>query len=196
MKIVIPIAAFIFSLAGFVSVSAQQSAPPPPPAPANEYSPKVWKEYVFADDNVRFRFPIEPIKAETVSGMAKYPAHAFTNRKGMFIMLQLSVVTFPNDANLETGEVLKGAEQSGLDRIKDLAPKIIKDEEITVDGHGGKFLLIETNDGQVLRLKFFTVKNRLYNAVAIVEKGKRHGFNWENDFEVPAMAFLDSIHVN
>jgi hypothetical protein len=44
-------------------------------------------------------------------------------------------------------------------------------------------------------LKIFVVKNKLYLAYAISKKGDRHGFNWENDFEVPAMGFLDSLHL-
>ena len=64
-----------------------------------------------------------------------------------------------------------------------------------MDGHAGKFMKVETNDGMVVRSKYFAVKNRLYIAYAISKKGDRHGFNWENDFEIPAMAFLDSIRL-
>ena len=68
-------------------------------------------------------------------------------------------------------------------------------EDVFVDGHPAKFLKVETNNGLVMRWKIFAVKNKMYTAYAITKKGVRHGFNWENDFEIPAMGFLDSLHM-
>jgi len=192
MKILIPIAAFIFVLTGFISVSAQQGDPPPP---APEYSPKIWKEYTFADDSVRFRFPVEPVKEETVTTAAKLPTHKFRNSKGSFLYLRLDVVSAPGDLVADPKLVLKSMEEGLLASMKDFEVKIIKNEATTVDGNAGKFIQIETNDGRVMRYKIFVAGNKVYTAAVAVAKGKQHGFNWENDFEVPAMGFLDSIHV-
>ena len=83
----------------------------------------------------------------------------------------------------------------GLARLKNLEPKVLVEQDLSLDGHAGKFMKVETSDGMVVRSKYFAVKNRLYIAYAISKKGDRHGFNWENDFEIPAMAFLDSIRL-
>jgi hypothetical protein len=191
MKILIPIAAFVFCLVGFVSVSAQQQGDPPAPAP--EYSPKSWKEYTFADDSVRFRFPVEPVKEETVTGTAKL--HKFRNSTGSFLYLRLDVISAPDGLGTDAKLVLKSIEEGLLAGMKNFEPKIIKNEETAVDGNAGKFIQVETNDGRVMRYKIFVAGNKVYTAAVAVAKGKQHGFNWENDFEVPAMAFLDSIHV-
>jgi hypothetical protein len=183
--------AFIFVFAAF----AAAQGPPPPPAPAPDYSPNGWKEYTFKDDGVRFRFPVEPKRRDDTLGADVYPTHVY--ERNSFMRFELTVITRPSNENLEErGKAgLNAARDGALNNIKNLQPKIIKDEEITVDGHSGKFVQIETNDGRVYRTKCFFVANRMYIATTIVEKGKRHGFNWENDFELPAMAFLDSIHV-
>ena len=82
-----------------------------------------------------------------------------------------------------------------LDRIKDLEPKILEQKDVSVDGYPARFVKVETNNGLLMRVKFFGVGKRLYIGQAIVKKGDRHGINWENDFEIPAMAFLDSLHL-
>jgi hypothetical protein len=46
----------IFVCLSAICVSAQQDGPPPA---APDYSPDSWKEYSFAQDNIRFRFPAE-----------------------------------------------------------------------------------------------------------------------------------------
>jgi hypothetical protein len=78
-----------------------------------------------------------------------------------------------------------------LERIKNLEPKILSQQDILVDGHPGRFATLETNNGLLMRVKFFFAGTRLYIAQAIVKKG----VNWENDFEIPAMAFLDSLRL-
>jgi hypothetical protein len=191
MKTLIPVAAFFFCLAAFVSVSAQQGDPP---ARAPEYDPKIWKEYTLADDNVRFRFPIKPLEEERVSGPAKLPVHKFTNNPGSFLYLRIDVLSRPVDLSPDAGTYLKGIVEGLMNGLKGTEPKLVKNEDITVDGNAGRFVRIETNDGRVFRHKILIAGNKVYMAAAVVTKGKQHGVNWENDFEVPAMAFLDSIH--
>jgi hypothetical protein len=189
MKTTIFVLTLLFFLSSFVFA---QGGPPPPAAP--DYAPKMWKEYSFADDNVRFKFPVQPKREETTSGSEKHPARVYSRQSFMFF--QLSVVSWPIDTDIEsTGNALKGAREGGLAKIKHLEPKILEEKDIQVDGHAAKFLKFETNDGLITRMKVFVVKNRIYVAVVMVEKGKKHGFNSENDFEIPAMGFLDSIRL-
>jgi hypothetical protein len=54
---------------------------------------------------------------------------------------------------------------------------------------------MESKDDTVTRAKIFILKDKVYSAQTSVKKGQHHGFNWENDFEKPAMAFLDSVRL-
>ena len=211
MKTQFSIAAFIFLIFSVITVSAQQGDPPPgapdsgrrnPPdgtpnyGSITDYSPALWKEYSFADDNVRFRFPVEPKPTETTIADG-FPTHVYQH--GSFMLYQLIVSNVLGRKDME-------AESNSLDtfrnnaintlKSKNLDPKVVKEEIVAVDGHAGRFMRIETNDGSIVRTKFFIVKNRIYSGFVFVRKGQRNTFNGENSFESPAMAFLDSIHLN
>lgn len=187
-----------FALVIFVFAAdsaAAQIQPPPPPAP--DYFPESWKEFTYESDGVRFRFPSAPsvtVSTETMSDQ-KVTTRKYTRH--MFMAMELWVVEYSADYNLEEFNPIKETLQNlrgvALDSIKDSNPKVIKESDITVDGHAGKFMHVETNKGEILRFKFFLVKNRMYYAFAAVKKGAKHGSNYENDFEKVAMGFLDSI---
>lgn len=175
----------------FRVTATAQPAPPPPPAP--DYFPDKWKEYIYENDGVKIKFPVEPVitleTGEAANGIK------FTTRKyvrSSFVGLQLWVIEYPS--NLVSGkEALAKTWASAIEGIKAKSPKIIKETDISVDGHGGTFIHLETNDGAVTRLKFFIIANRAYYLFAAVRKGEKHGFNHENDFEKVAMGFLDSV---
>lgn len=162
---------------------------------APDYDPKAWKEYSFADDNIRFRFPVQPKRVESTTGAEKYPSGSYTRES--FMYFDLTVTTFPPGfgAGVSEKAMLDGGVDGLLNGIKAREPKILKQEDVSVDGYAGRFVKVETKDGFVLRLKFFFAEGKLYIAQAISKKGDRHGVNWENDFEIPAMAFLDSLHL-
>lgn len=175
-----------------------QSDPPPPPPPAPDYFPQSWKEYVYEQDNVKFRFPVEPriTAASTKESFGTVTTRHY--RRQSFVLMQLSVHEFPAHADFEAAEakgLLGQMVGASLAEIKDENPKIIKESDITVDGHAGKFLHVETDSGKTIRYKFFLVKNRMYSSYVQVRKGQRHGSNYENDFEKVAMGFLDSIRL-
>ena len=172
---------------------AQQAPPPPDMAP--DYFPKEWKEYVFKDDGVRFKFPVEAKRMDVVTGnIDPHPAHNYEHQSFMF--LQLVVSNWPADTDLEaSNNGLNNGRDGMLASIKDREPKILQEDDIKIDGHNGKFIKFETNNGILARVNVFAVKNKLYIAAVYLMKGRRHGVNWENDFEIPAMGFLDSIHV-
>jgi hypothetical protein len=181
----------------FTSTPAPAQSAPPPPAPAPDYSPDKWKEFVYESDNVKVRFPAEPkFTTETKDeSFGKMTTRTYHHQS--FIALELMVAEYPSNINFEEAmspkDLLGQMRDGGLAEVKQLDPKVIKDEDISVDGHAAKFLQVETSNGQVIRAKFFVVKNRLYFMYAEVKKGERHGFNYENDFEKVAMGFLDSV---
>lgn len=90
-------------------------------------------------------------------------------------------------------ETLAKLRDDGLVEIKEYNPKVIKESDVIVDGCSAKFMQVETSRGDVTRIKYFVVKNRMYYLFAAVKKGDKHGINFENGFEKPAIAFLDSI---
>ena len=173
------------------SVFVRAQADPPPAAP--DYDPSGWKEYIFADDNVRFRLPAEPEREQEPVSADKHSSRVYTHQS--FMIFQLRVGSWPAENTLESAAVISGARDGALNAVKELGPKVIKELEINVDGHAGRFVAVELSNGLLVRMKIFGVKNRLYVAAVMVEKGQRHGVNWENDFERSAMAFLDSIHL-
>ena len=193
MKKLLLFAAFLSLFA--IPVLAQ--LPPPPLAP--DYNPKGWKEYSFENDNVRFIFPAEPKVTETTTGTDDTKKLTRTYERASFLSLGLTVTEFLSGQDMEAKskemDLIQKMHDAGIERLKDRDPKIIKDSDITVDGHPGRFFQVETNDGFVTRVKFFLVKNRAYFAFVGVKKGERHGINDENDFEIPAMAFLDSVRM-
>lgn len=181
-------------LLGAASVCAQSAPPPPPPPPSPDYFPEKWSEYVYEKDGVKFRFPVKPEVIAQKDASGGITTHAYRRRS--FIDLFLAVNEFPAGARIEAvvpEQYLNGMRDDIVARLKDSSPKIIREADTAVDGHPAKFMHIETGDGRVVRLKFFVVKNRIYLMSAEVRKGQRHGFNYENDFEKVAMAFLDSV---
>lgn len=180
----------IFICLSAIYVSAQQDGPPPPPAP--DYSPDAWKEYSFAQDNIRFRFPVEPKVTESSKD------HGRNYERKSFMEFSLDV----SDAGIDVGKDKEKQKKYlilislTLDKsFESSGAKLLKSEDTTVDGNPAKFFVFESKDGFLTRAKIFAIKDRVYSAETTVKKGEKHGFNWENDFEKPAMAFLDSIHV-
>ena len=171
-----------------IFVSAQDG--PPPAAP--DYSPEAWKEYSFKEENVRFRFPVEPKKTELTGGKG----FRFERRSFMNFSLEVS------DAGIDVS-TNKDSQKKYLILISMIleesasgdGTKILKNEDTTVDTIPAKFFVMESKDGTVTRAKIFILKDKVYSAQTSVKKGQHHGFNWENDFEKPAMAFLDSVRL-
>jgi hypothetical protein len=190
--ITVTLAALVI-VAALSFVSAQQPPPPPPLSP--DYIPNAWKEYSFTDDNIRFRFPVHPTRVESTMGQEKHPSSSYT--RDSFLYFSLIVTSHP--AGVGGGVDEKVKIDAGMNRmlggIKSREPKMLAQQDVSVDGHPCKFLKIETNDGLILRIKFFSAQNRLYIGQVVTRKGARHGVNWENDFEIPAMGFLDSLHL-
>ena len=60
-----------------------------------------------------------------------------------------------------------------------------EEKKIDLDGHPGREVLIDTPRGYTYRVRFYLVKNRLYDVVALAKKGK------ENDADV--VKFFDSF---
>jgi hypothetical protein len=191
MKFVIPIAALIISLIGYTSVSAQQGDPPPA---LPDYSPNLWSEYSYPQDNIRFRFPVKPIieQESLVAGGKNIPVRRY--KRGSFMKFSM-VVTDQGTRKMEEN-INKSNDFLDILVMSTVGTnKILREEPVSIDGHPGRFFAYETNNGFLVRGKLFVVGTKIYVAEAEVKKGEQRGPNSENEFEVPAMSFLDSIHV-
>jgi len=178
----------VFVCISAIAAAAQEDSPPAPP----EYEPQSWKEYSYKEDNVRFRFPAEP---QVTNNQAKKER---SYKRNSFMSFELTV----SDAGIDVGKdsrkqrmFLTLVSMSLDEVIKNSGGKLIKREEVTVDGSPAIFIHHESTDGLVTRAVLFALKDKLYAAQVEVKKGRGHGIIWENDLEKPAMAFLDSIHL-
>jgi hypothetical protein len=187
MKKALLFASFIFLLA--MSVAAQKPAAAPD---APELKPDQWKEYSYAEDNVRFRLPAEPDITKT----SKDNTHKYARESAVTFDLTVS------DAGIDVGKDRTVQQKylilisMSLDQeIKSSGAKLIKREDTKVDGNPALFVQYESKDGIVTRAKIFALKDRVYMATTEVEKSEQQGANSENDLERSALAFLDSIHL-
>jgi hypothetical protein len=142
MKTFFLLATLLIIFTAFCSAQTKLLPAPPPPA-APDYNPDFWKEYSFPEDNVRFKFPVMPKPTETTIGTtAKLPARVYERQS--FMLFQLIVAAKPAEENQEglgkSADLIRGVHDTALSIVKSKEPKIIKDEDITVDGHPGKFL--------------------------------------------------------
>src|SRR5687768_499506 len=122
----------LFILTAFAPVFAQQ-APPPPPPPAADYFPKDWKEYSFTEDNIRFRFPVQPTRADSTPSTGKYPSSTYSRKS--FMLFSLIVMSNPESLD-EVSDKKAGFDRAVsrlLDRLKDREPKIIIQDDVSVD---------------------------------------------------------------
>jgi hypothetical protein len=181
-----------------LSLAAQQGPPPPQPPktspPTPERNPALWKEYSFSEDNVRFRFPVEPVVEQDSieSGGNKMPVRRY--KRGAFMRFYVDV-TDQNTRKMETNIAKSTDFLDILVAATAGTNKVLKKELVNIDGHPGMFFAYETNDDHLVRGKLFVVGTKVYVAGTDIRKGPPIGFNAENNFELPAMAFLDSIHL-
>jgi hypothetical protein len=107
------------------------------------------------------------------------------------------VVYVDYPSNVEDPSVVKKffdeMRDSGIANIANGSPRIIKETDLSVSGHPGRFLQIELADGTVLRVKYIVLKNRVYNLIATSRKAHPNVMGSENDYQEIAMAFLDSF---
>jgi hypothetical protein len=196
MKLTTALTALLIAFFGATSSFAQTAAPPPPP-PAPDYFPESWKEFTFENDNVKIRYPKQPTLTTSTDESAGLTVRDYVHAS--FIRLVLSVNEYHTSRNLEevlpTKELFLKLREGMLANIARFNPQIIKEYDTSVSGYPAKFIHVEANNGDVVRTKFFVVKNRFYIVITSVKKGSQHGSNYENDFEKVAMAFLDSVRL-
>jgi hypothetical protein len=189
---------FCLLLVGGPSVTrAQESNPPPPPPPAKDYFPNLWKEFASSDGKFKILLPglpKESIRSEESSN-GKVFLHVVTYKS--FISYSVMYVDHAQaiDDPATVKQFLANARDNGLSAVTQAHPRVVRDSEIEVSGHPGRFLHVELLDRAVLRVRWIVVGNRLYVVSATTPKGRPNVMGAENDYEKIAFNFLDSFQL-
>lgn len=173
------------------SLFAQAPAPPPPMAA--DYLPDNWKEYTYKDHNFRVRMPREPLIIKRGDDASRVTSYKNTS----WIEFAVEVMEYAPNADFEKQMpgILDKLQAAGLAGVAQFKPKVIKSTDEKVGDRTARFLHTEAENGDIIRAKFFVVKNRIYFIYGSVKRGAPHGINHENNFEKPVMAFLNSFEL-
>jgi hypothetical protein len=177
---------------------AQQKKPAKvsPPPSANDYFPERWKEFSSKDGTFKILFPGTP-KESTIDDNAapdSYPTYYASYKS----FLSYSALYVEYDEDIENPAAAKQAfdraRNSALSTATQLreSPRIIKEEDISVEGHPGRFLQMGLSNNKAVWIKFVVVKNRFYYLQVEMLNGPSRTCN---DYEKIAMRFLDSFRL-
>lgn len=170
---------------------------PPPPPPAVDYFPKRWKEFSSQEGGFKVLLPGVPIVFDTTHQTPSGDVVIHWVRYKGVIGQDVTYIDYAVNVEdpLAVKKFLDDVRDGGLTNIAKGNARIIKEVEISVEGHPGRFIRIEMADGTVIRAKYVAVKNRLYSVSATCRKGRPNMMGSENDYEEMAMAFLDSFQL-
>jgi hypothetical protein len=134
---------------------------------ATQESP-AWKTFASKEGNFTIAFPCTPVEE-------RQRVKTATGQLDVVVLLSEDkddtsyVVSY---CDLPEADVKKGAEQKRLDFARDGAVskargKLRSEKGLTLAGYPGRELLIENESEQVVRLRLFIVRRRLYQVVAV-----------------------------
>ena len=181
-----------------VDGTAQRKKPAKGSAPqsAADYFPERWKEFSPEDGTFKILFPGTPKESTADENFSpdRYPTYyasykSFLSYVAMYIEYDGDIEN-PASAN-ETFDRARDKIISVSARFKE-SPRIIKEEDVSVEGHPGRFLLVDLANDKFVWHKFIIVKNRFYFLQVEMLKGNpRAG----SDYEKIAMRFLNSFRL-
>ena len=160
-------AATLLLLITFAVVHAQDL----PPAPAADFVPEQWKEFVSNEGGFKVRMPGVPSEVfqpvESKPGTTVGHFYSLITKTAEYAV---GYATFARD--LETFQPSKLT----LDGIRDRtlakeSGKLLSELDITAAGHPGRALVLEVSDG-IFRDRYFLVGNRLYTVTVFTLKVK------------------------
>lgn len=189
---------FIFAFFGcaMISIAQQQS---PPVTSAASSAPTIQKEYVSRDGRFKVLFPATPNEIhETVeSSMGKLPFHMLICPFTSTVSYHLVYMDYP--IYLESADLVKtaldNARQGTLARMAKEDPRVVKESDISIDGHPGRFLQIELKGDAMVRMRIFVAGNRVYVVGLGSPKETPKVVNATNDYETIATRFMDSFKI-
>jgi hypothetical protein len=155
-----------------------------PPAPARDYFPDKWDEYTSEQGRFRIRFPGKPTEEFSPVGVH------FLSYSGL-LDYRVSYVDEPDlsDDPLGAKRYLQETKAATLEITKISGERIIKERDITVEGHPGYFVHVESATGWI-RSQEIVVGKRVYT---IIVEGRKDGLAQKDDFEKVALGFINSF---
>ena len=106
---------------------------------------------------------------------------------------------FDYPINLESADLVKKAldiaREGSLSRVAKEDPRIIKESDISIAGHPGRFLQIELKSDAMVRVRYAIAENRLYVLSVGTPKEKPKVTDARNDYETLATSFMDSFKI-
>ncbi|MCA1592122.1 MAG: energy transducer TonB [Acidobacteria bacterium] len=167
------------ALPGFAQTGKPSVEPPPPVAV--EYSSKAWKEFSSAEGRFTVLLPGTPTPQVQTQDTAigKLDVHTFTLTTSM--QYGVMFVDYPRTME-DSGaakQFLDGARDGG---VKGVNGTLLEEKETSLDGHPGRIIKVRVGDGYVMRVKFYVVKNRLYQLGVTM---------WDKDAPEAAARFHD-----
>jgi hypothetical protein len=169
-----------------------------PPPPAKEYNPKAWTEFKSAEGRFSISFPGTPESAVRTAdtSIGKLTSHLF------FVKIERTIYYV---SYLDYPEAPKTPEENKaiLDRARDQllanGERVISEKDMTIAGAAGRELFTE-NDGTILRVRCFFLKERLYQIIlgaspsVVYYNGKPSANGAYTDFfEMISTRFFDSF---
>jgi hypothetical protein len=165
------------------AVTKAQELPPP----TREYFPNKWDEFTSAQGRFRIRFPGKPREEFSPVGVN------FLSYSGL-LEYRVSYVDEPEltDDPGSAKRYLQETKSATLELTKISGERIIRERAVTVDGHLGYFVHVESATGWV-RSQEIVVGRRVYTIIVEGRKGQAHGLVGKNDFERVALGFINSF---
>ncbi|HYE72062.1 MAG TPA: hypothetical protein VEF04_01975 [Blastocatellia bacterium] len=185
--------------ASLAKTTLQGPPPPPPPPPAADYSPKSWKEYQSESGKFSIKLPGQPKESSTSaeSPTGQVTINSWTHGTASFITYTISWWDSPNltgDAKV-IKEALDTLRDKGLATISQVSHKVLKEEDVQVEGYPGKLLFIEVADKMLIRVKWIIVDKRVYAITVQTRKDPPNAMMSENGYEQIAMSYLNSFRL-
>ncbi len=177
---------------------AQRKKPAKGSAPqsAADYFPDRWKEFSPEDGTFKILFPGTPKESTVDENFSpdRHPTY-YVIYKSFLSYLALYI---EYEGDIENPASAKEIFDSACNKAISIAielkesPRIIKEVDISVEGHPGRFFQIGLRNNKFVWHKFVIVKNRIYFLQVEVLKGAARA---GNDYEKPAMHFLNSFRL-
>lgn len=179
------------------TLSMAQQRPPLTSGPA--LPPRLPKEYSSSEGRFKVMLPrctLHEIDETPDSKLGKLAFHMLMCVSDS-VTYSVSYVDYPLD--LDTPDLVKKAldssREGSLKRVATEDPRIIKEADISLDGHPGRFLQVELKGDAMVRMRYFLVANRVYVVGAGTPKKKPQGVNATIDYETLATSFMDSFKI-
>ena len=129
--------------------------------------------------------------------MGKLPFHMLICPFTPTVSYHVFYLDYPIDR--ESADLVKkaldSARQGSLARIAKEDPHVVKESDISIDGHAGRSLQIELKGGAVVRMRYFVAGNHIYVIGLGSPKEKPNPGSATNDYETIATRFMDSFKI-